>query len=118
MFNWKDTFNIFFLTGVFPDENIRYKPKQGYGVCEIESWLSDVILYSINSVNIWINNLTDLENSRAPDGRFGIGNANWALITVDYVFIGCEYSEDHQVIMTREQLLYVLELLEKDITQL
>ncbi|WP_218964610.1 hypothetical protein, partial [Snodgrassella alvi] len=70
------------------DENIRYTPKQGYGVCEIADWLWTELGFSINSVNIWINNLTDLENSRAPDGMFGIGNAHWVLIKGDYVFIG------------------------------
>lgn len=40
---------------------------------------------------------------------FGIGNAHWVLITGNYVFIGTEYVEEQQVIMTKEQLLYVLE---------
>ena len=31
------------------------------------------------------------------------------LITGNYVFIGTEYVEEQQVIMTKEQLLYVLE---------
>ncbi|MDF7671656.1 hypothetical protein PT276_10710 [Orbaceae bacterium ESL0721] len=76
---------------------------------KIAAWLSDDLQYSINSVNIWINNITDLENSRAPNGNFGIGNAHWVLITGDYVFLGTEYVEEQQVLMTREQLLYVLE---------
>ena len=81
----------------------------GFGAREIAAWLGNDIQYSINSVNIWINNLTDLGHSRAPDGMFGIGNAHWVLITGDYVFIGTEYVEEQQVIMTKEQLLYVLE---------
>ncbi|MBC9132006.1 hypothetical protein FcAc13_11915 [Frischella sp. Ac13] len=81
----------------------------GFGAREIAAWLGNDIQYSINSVNIWINNLTDLEHSRAPDGMFGIGNAHWVLITGNYVFIGTEYVEEQQVIMTKEQLLYVLE---------
>ena len=81
----------------------------GFGAREIADWLRVDIQYSINSVNIWINNLTDLANSRAPDGMFAVGNAHWVLITGDYVFIGNEYVEKQQVILTREQLLYVLE---------
>ncbi|NUF26968.1 hypothetical protein [Gilliamella sp. ESL0254] len=107
--SWLNEYKEFCPTGLLFDENIRYTPKQGYGVCEIAAWLGNDIQYSINSVNIWINNLTDLEHSRAPDGMFGIGNAHWVLITGDYVFIGTEYVEEQQVIMTREQLLYVLE---------
>jgi hypothetical protein len=106
---WSDNYKEFCPTGMMDNENIRYVPKQGYGICEIASWLWTELQHSINSVNIWINNLTDLENSRAPDGWFGIGNAHWVLITGDYVFIGTEYVEEQQVIMTREQLLYVLE---------
>lgn len=107
--SWLDESKEFYPTGLLPNDNIRYTPTQGYGVCEIATWLGNDIQYSINSVNIWINNLTDLEHSRAPDGMFGIGNAHWVLITGNYVFIGTEYVEEQQVIMTKEQLLYVLE---------
>ena len=106
---WTDFYDEFCPSGMLPEENIRYTPKQGYGVCEIACFLLDEIQYSVNSVNIWINNLTDLANSRAPDGMCGVGNAHWVLITGDYVFIGTEYVEEQQVILTREQLLYVLE---------
>ena len=108
-FDWIDFYDGFYPSGRLPEENIRYTPKQGYGVCEIAAWLNNELQNSINSVNIWINNLTDLENSRAPDGMFAVGNANWVLITGDYVFIGNEYVERQQVILTREQLLYILE---------
>ncbi|EHD14055.1 hypothetical protein CIN_14140 [Commensalibacter intestini A911] len=56
-----------------------------------------------------MNNLTDLEHSRAPDGDFGEGNAFSVFITGDYVFIGTEYAEESQVLMTRAQLLHALE---------
>ena len=108
-FYWIDFYENFRPSGMLPEENIRYTPKQGNGVCEIAAWLGNDLQYSINSVNIWINNLTDLANSRAPDGMFGVGNAHWVLITGDYVFIGTEYVERQQVILTREQLLYILE---------
>ena len=106
---WIDFYENFYPSARLPEENIRYTPKQGYGVCEIAAWLGNDLQYSINSVNIWINNLTDLANSEAPDGMFGVGNAHWVLITGDYVFIGTEYVERQQVILTREQLLYILE---------
>lgn len=106
-FIWKD--GEYRMSATREEEDIRYTPKEGYGICEIGSWLTTDLPTGINSVNIWINNLIDLENSRAPDGMFGIGNAHWVLVTGDYVFIGTEYVEEQQVIMTREQILYVLE---------
>ena len=109
IFSWSKTFGMFRPSGCFSDENIRYRPKQGYGIIALASWLSSDLQCSINSVNIWISNLIDLENSPAPDGMFGVGNAFWVLITGNYVFIGTEYVEEQQVIMTKEQLLYVLE---------
>ena len=107
--NWLDCYRKFHPSGMSPEENFRYIPKQGYGVCAIACFLSEVIRYSVNSVNIWINNLTDLANSEAPDGKFAVGNAYWVLITGDYVFIGNEYVEEYQVILNREQFLYILE---------
>lgn len=109
IFNWSKTLDMFCPSGSFSDENIRHRPKQGYGIIAIASWLSSDLQCSINSVNIWISNLTDLENSPAPDGMFGVGNAFWVLITGDYIFIGTEYSEEQQILITKEQLLYVLE---------
>lgn len=105
---WWDN-SSFIPTGGKLIKCINSKKIFGFGAREIADWLRVDIQCSINSVNIWMNNLTDLEHSRAPDGMFGIGNAHWVLITNDYVFIGTEYVEEQQVIMTREQLLYVLE---------
>ena len=105
---WWDT-SSFLPTGGKLVKHPNSKKIFGFGAREIADWLRVDIQYSINSVNIWINNLTDLANSRAPDGMFAVGNAHWVLITGDYVFIGTEYVEEQQVILTREQLLYVLE---------
>ena len=106
---WIPDYKRFSPSGREYSEDMRLVPKQGRGICEVAAWLADDLQYSIDSVNIWINNLIDLERSRAPDGMFGIGNAHWVLITGNYVFIGTEYVEEQQVIMTKEQLLYVLE---------
>ncbi|MBK0035811.1 hypothetical protein IBT47_26410 [Erwinia sp. S43] len=81
----------------------------GYGVREVSSWLSNDIQYGINSVDIWVKNLTNLASGIATDGNFGIGNAHWVMVTQDKVFIGCEYVEEQQVLLTIEQTLYVLE---------
>jgi hypothetical protein len=107
IFWWSDSY--FIPTGGKLTKYANSEKIFGFGAREIADWLASDLPTGINSVNIWINNLTDLENSRAPDGWFGIGNAHWVLITGDYVFIGTEYVEEQQVIMTREQLLYVLE---------
>ena len=63
----------------------------------------------MNSVNIWINNLTDLANSEAPDGMFGVGNAHWELITGDYVFIaeGQEAVELYNSLEGSHQVFYL-----------
>lgn len=47
-----DDYKEFCPTGILNDENIRYVPKQGYGVCEIADWLSIDLPTGINSVNI------------------------------------------------------------------
>lgn len=85
------------------------KTTLGYGSRELAGWLSDDIQYSLNSIEIWINNLTNLESSRAPDGFFGIGNAHWVMVTNNLVFIACEYVKEQRVILTIEQLIYILE---------
>lgn len=106
---WSPEDKHYFPSGRKPGENIRYKPSQGYGVCEIAGWLSDDIQYSSHSVNIWIKNLTDLASSPAPDGIFGMSNAHWVTICQGYVFIYCEYVEELRVILTVDQTFYVLE---------
>lgn len=98
----------YILSGTTEDEDIRNVPKQGYGICEIAAWLATDLPTGIDSVNVWINNLTDLENSRSPNGMFGIGNAHWVLATNNYVFIGTEYVEGQQVLINKEQLLFIL----------
>lgn len=39
------------------------KTTLGYGSRELAGWLSDDIQYSLNSIEIWINNLTNLESA-------------------------------------------------------
>lgn len=81
----------------------------GYGAREISGWLSNDIQYGIHSVDIWVKNLTELASGQTTEGNFGIGNAHWVMVTHDKVFIGCEYVEEQQVLLTIEQTLYVLE---------
>ena len=106
---WIPEYKKFSPSGREPGENIRRTPKQGYGVCEIAAWLSSDIQYAPHSVDIWIKNLTDLASGKSTDGNFGIGNAHWILVSQGHVFIGCEYVEEQQVLLTIEQVLYVLE---------
>ncbi|WPU24790.1 hypothetical protein RI049_08645 [Cedecea neteri] len=106
---WSPNNSGYYPSGREPNEDMRFKPKQGYGVCEIASWLSADLPTSVKSVDMWLNNLTNLESSRAPDGFFGIGNAHWVMITNNLVFIACEYVKEQRVILEREQLIYILE---------
>lgn len=108
-FWWSDEEKLYSPSGRKPGENIRYKPIQGYGVCEIAAWLATDLPTGMKSIDIWINNLTDLTSSRAPDGFFGMGNAHWVMVTGNMVFIACEYVPEQRVLITIEQLLYVLE---------
>ncbi len=85
------------------------KTTLGYGSRELAGWLSDDIQYSLNSIDIWINNLTNLPSSRAPDGFFGMGNAHWVMVTKNMVFIANEYVQEQRVLLTIDQLLYILE---------
>lgn len=82
--------------------------KAGYGASEIAAWLSSDFPNGINSIDIWIKNLISLGSGITTDGNFGMGNAHWVMVTQDRVFIGCEYVEEQQVLLTIEQILYVL----------
>ncbi len=106
---WSQFHQHYAPSGMNTNEDIRRIPKQGYGVCEIAAWLSDDIQYSINSIDIWIRNFSDFIEGKLADGCFGMGNAHWVLAVQDKVFIGCEYVIEQQVILTIEQILYVLE---------
>lgn len=106
---WSDFHNHFVPTALEDDENIRYTPRQGYGVSEIAGWLSSDLPGGVISIDIWVKNLTDLASGKENNGNFGIGNAHCVMVTQDKVFIGCEYSEELQVLLTIEQTLYILE---------
>ncbi|WPU25174.1 hypothetical protein RI049_10715 [Cedecea neteri] len=106
---WSDFHNHFVPTALEDDENIRHTPRQGYGVCAIAGWLSSDLSWGVNSLDIWVKNLTDLASGKENDGNFGIGNAYCVMVTQDKVFIGCEYSEHLQILLTIEQTLYMLE---------
>ncbi|WP_166667109.1 hypothetical protein [Candidatus Schmidhempelia bombi] len=49
---WSDNYKEFCPTGMMDDENIRYVPKQGYGVCEIASWLSTELQHSSTGLSV------------------------------------------------------------------
>lgn len=107
-FWWNRKSNLFIPVG----GAIRNKSDDknlGYGAREVAGWLSNDIQYGVRSVDLWIKNLTDLTSGKSTDGNFGIGNAHWVMVTQDRVFIGCEYVEEQQVLLTIEQTLYVLE---------
>ncbi|WP_241593351.1 hypothetical protein [Rosenbergiella epipactidis] len=106
---WSDFHKQFVATSLGIDEDVRHTPNQGYGVSEIAGWLSSDLPDGLDSVDIWIKNLTDLASGKSTDGNFGLGNAHWVMVTQGRVFIGCEYVEEQQVLLTIEQTLYVLE---------
>lgn len=106
---WSNFSEKFVPTALAPSEDVRYAPKQGYGVSEVAAWLSSDFPNGIYSIDIWIKNLTKLASGTTTDGNFGMGNAHWVMVTQNRVFIGCEYVEEQQVLLTIEQTLYVLE---------
>ncbi|WP_241597612.1 hypothetical protein [Rosenbergiella epipactidis] len=108
IFWWNEKSNLFIPTGgkIHTTSN---GVVLGYGAREISGWLSNDIQYGLHSVNAWIKNLTDLASGKSTDGNFGLGNAHWVMVTQGRVFIGCEYVEEQQVLLTIEQTLYVLE---------
>lgn len=106
---WKDENNQYYIP-IGGAINKRHNGSiLGYGAREIAGWLANDIQYSPNSVDIWINNLTDLASSLSPDGFFGMGNAHWVMVTKNKVFIACEYVQEQRVLLTIDQLLYILE---------
>lgn len=107
-FWWNDKSNLFIPIGgrVRDAEDGKVL---GYGAREIAGWLSNDVQYGITSVDVWIENLEYLASGKSTDGNFGIGNAHWVMATQDKVFIGCEYVEEQQVLLTIEQTLYVLQ---------
>lgn len=106
---WSDFIGGFLPTAVGHGEDIRCSLKQGNGVSEIADWLSSDLPNGCGSVDIWIKNLTDLTSGKTTEGNFGIGNAHWVMVTQGKVFIGCEYVEEQQVLLTIDQTLYILE---------
>ncbi|QLR44657.1 hypothetical protein HV346_19175 [Enterobacter sp. RHBSTW-00994] len=118
-FWWNDKGKCFSPIGGKIRQSLSGNPL-GYGAREIAGWLSNDIQYALHSVEIWIKNLTNLSSGESTDGNFGMGNAHWVMVTQNKVFIGCEYVEEQQVILTIEQTLYVLEqyktFLESDYT--
>ena len=107
-FWWNEKSKLFIPTGGHINHTTDGKVR-GYGAREVSGWLSSDVQYGIHSVDIWIKNLTDLASGEKTDGNFGIGNAHWVMVTQGKVFIGCEYVEDQQVLLTTEQTIYVLE---------
>lgn len=102
---WFEDFKKFLLIGTNPNN----KEEKSDGAGAIAAFLGGEIQYSTDSIDMWVSYLTDLEHSDVPDGNFGEGNAFSVFITGDYVFIGTEYAEESQVLMTRAQLLHALE---------
>ncbi|MCO7256557.1 hypothetical protein KSI86_20590 [Dickeya oryzae] len=107
-FWWSEKSNLFIPIGGEIRNTLR-GDVLGYGAREIAGWLSNDIQYGVNSVDIWVKNLTDFSSGKITDGNFGIGNAHWVMVTQDKVLIGCEYVEEQRVLLTIEQTLYVLE---------
>ncbi|OUI77630.1 hypothetical protein HK18_05130 [Commensalibacter intestini] len=101
---WFEDSKYFTMSGTNPN-NKNEKPD---GAVAIGAFLGAEI-HTTNSIDMWVSYLTDLEHSDVPDGNFGEGNAFSVFITGDYVFIGTEYSEEQQVLMTRAQFLHALE---------
>ena len=80
----------------------------GYGAREIAAWLICEI-HGISSVDIWLDNINKVRNDDACDGDFGIGNAHWVFLTNNHAMIFCEYDEESKVLLSFDQLEFILE---------
>ena len=80
----------------------------GYGAREISYWITDEI-HGISSVDIWLNNIEKVRNDDSCDGDFGIGNAHWVFLTNNHAMIFCEYAEELKVLLSFDQLEFILE---------
>ncbi|MGJ8514574.1 hypothetical protein [Carnimonas bestiolae] len=103
-FYWNDT-GYYMLVG--GDTWISGEQKPSDGLMEIAAFLSDDVQFSPSSVDYWVGELTNLPESRTPDGFFGMGNAHWVMMKEDKILIACEYVKELRVLVTLEQLLYI-----------
>ena len=106
-FYWDDSFKGFFLSG-----GKLYKSNDGvtvgYGTREIAAWINHEIHEEV-SLNIWLDNINKVRNDDSCDGDFGIGNAHWVFLTNNHAMIFCEYDEESKVLLSFDQLEYILE---------
>ena len=80
----------------------------GYGTREIAAWLICEI-HGKSSVDIWLYNINKVRNDDSCDGDFGIGNAHWVFLTNNHAMIFCEYDEESKVLLSFDQLEFILE---------
>ena len=80
----------------------------GYGAREIADWI-DCEIHGISSVDIWLDNINKARSDDSCDGDFGIGNAHWVFLTNNHAMIFCEYDEETKVLLSFEQLEFILE---------
>ena len=106
-FYWDDFYESFRLVG----RDLYKSPTGiivGYGTREICSWINNEI-HGIGSVDIWLDNINKIRNDDSCDGDFGIGNAHWVFLTNNHAMIFCEYVEELKVLLSFEQLEFILE---------
>ena len=106
-FYWNDVFKRFRLESkkIYKSTNGM---KVGYGAKEISYWLTDEI-HGKGSIDIWLDNINKVRSDDSCDGDFGIGNAHWVFLTDNHAMIFCEYSEESKVLLSFEQLEFILE---------
>ena len=106
-FYWDDFYESFRLGG----RDLYKSPTGiivGYGTREISSWISDEI-HGKTSVDIWLDNINKARGDDSCDGDFGIGNAHWVFLTNNHAMIFCEYVEEWKVLLSFDQLEFILE---------
>lgn len=104
-FIWDGGFKRFCPTGSLPHEKMRDTPKQGYGIFQIATWLDIEIDYSKAKVNNWIN---DLKSAESDLGDI-YANAILLCMIGEYIFLYNIYNRGGEVLLSREQFLYILE---------
>ena len=106
-FYWNDVSKRFRLKS-----NGLYKSNDGvtvgYGAREIATWINHEIHGKV-SVDIWLDNINKARGDDFCDGDFGIGNAHWVFLTNNHAMIFCEYVEEWKVLLSFDQLEFILE---------
>lgn len=81
--------------------------KLSVGTQELSAWMDDEIGNSLSSVELVINDF--LVFSKKGTTTVYSGNAHSCFLEKNEIIISCDYIEEYVVLMTYEQIFYLLE---------